>query len=642
MEDLQKIKEFFSKSLEEVKTDKYGNHIEPQFKKGDKVTYLGHPAIVTAINKEMGGTYSYNVDYDKGQGKTKASNLTNKGGEIKLTEASSVFNLETAVAELMKAYHLNKEKALKIINTTPQIEKIINLGYATSAPEALGKVHGGAARTFNYLGSLDKINEEYTVAGRPVTLNKGTKSDGTDWTVTFKNGKSKPLSDVLALIKPMPKGITMNEVKEETGVDMAKKRLDALGVKYEMSKTDKVRPFKVIYKPVNKSDKFYDEFEDIVDLFNLKGFVKQSMSEAKSISDYKIGDIISFKDGEDWKVIKVKDNIGKLVIKPHNEKAKKGNVSLEIDIDADYLKKNLLEAKSEDKVDTITMDIPLFLRMLEYSREDASQDMDLHDVTEKANKLGKERGILSMEDYEEIVGAAEEIKELKGKYMPQDKLEALDLWISDMLKYKKPEEVKQIILSKLKANLENNTEELTEANVPSNIADFAKRKGISSLVNKVAGWAEKVGARIAGGTAIGKNYSTLVLDLDYKQQGEIRIDTDEETIELYDEPVYDFKSFQRVYLEGQDGNLEENSEVDEVRATIKFIKENTPEATTEEVIAELKEIKKLGEQLNEELCPAGKAYIKRRQAAGEKSSAYLSGRGVKVCKGQMSGRKKEK
>ena len=29
-------------------------------------------------------------------------------------------------------------------------------------------------------------------------------------------------------------------------------------------------------------------------------------------------------------------------------------------------------------------------------------------------------------------------------------------------------------------------------------------------------------------------------------------------------------------------------------------------------------------------------------AAGEKSSAYLSGRAVKVCKGQMSGKKKKK
>jgi hypothetical protein len=81
-----------------------------------------------------------------------------------------------------------------------------------------------------------------------------------------------------------------------------------------------------------------------------------------------------------------------------------------------YKKTGINEAKKEDAVDTITMDIPLFLRMLEYSREDASQDMDLHDVTEKANKLGKERGILSMEDYEEIIGAAEDINELSDYF----------------------------------------------------------------------------------------------------------------------------------------------------------------------------------------------------------------------------------
>ncbi len=101
-----------------------------------------------------------------------------------------------------------------------------------------------------------------------------------------------------------------------------------------------------------------------------------------------------------------------------------------------------------------------------------------------------------------------------------------------------------------------NEETLTEANVPSNIRDFAKRKGVSSLVNKVAGWAEKVGARIAGGTAVGMNYATLVLDLDYKQQGEIRINTDNETIKLYDEPVDNFNAFQRVYVDYKD--LDEN------------------------------------------------------------------------------------
>ena len=43
-------------------------------------------------------------------------------------------------------------------------------------------------------------------------------------------------------------------------------------------------------------------------------------------------------------------------------------------------------------------------------------------------------------------------------------------------------------------------------------------------------------------------------------------------------------------------------------------------------------------QLNEEeskLCKRGQEYIKSRKRAGEKSSAYLSGRAVKVCKGQI-------
>jgi len=55
------------------------------------------------------------------------------------------------------------------------------------------------------------------------------------------------------------------------------------------------------------------------------------------------------------------------------------------------------------------------------------------------------------------------------------------------------------------------------------------------------------------------------------------------------------------------------------------------------MIDEIMETIELGKNLNEELCAKGKAYIKKRQAAGEKSSAYLSGRAVKVCKGQMKG-----
>ena len=50
----------------------------------------------------------------------------------------------------------------------------------------------------------------------------------------------------------------------------------------------------------------------------------------------------------------------------------------------------------------------------------------------------------------------------------------------------------------------------------------------------------------------------------------------------------------------------------------------------------------LEEVMTEKLCPKGKAYVARRKAAGEKHGAYLMGRAVKVCKGQMSGKKKKK
>ena len=80
----QLIREEIKKSVNEgkdFKKDKYGNHLEPQFKKGDKVTYLGNKGVITNVNKEMGGAYSYDVSYDKGSGKTKASNIYNKDGK---------------------------------------------------------------------------------------------------------------------------------------------------------------------------------------------------------------------------------------------------------------------------------------------------------------------------------------------------------------------------------------------------------------------------------------------------------------------------------------------------------------------------------------------------------------------------------
>jgi hypothetical protein len=707
MNDIKKIQEFFSKSLEEA-----------TFKVGDKVTYLGHPGEITGINKEMTGAITYNVAYDKGNGRTKATNIDLKSGAIKLAEAE----------------------------------------------------------------------EKYTVAGHSVTLNKGKKTDGTDWTVTFKNGKSKPLSDVLALIKPMPKGITMNEAKEETGVDMAKKQLDALGVKYEMSKTDKVRPFKVIYRPINKSDKFYDEFEDIVDLFNLKGFVKSSIKENNSIDYTKLisliksannprnlpiyynsdngvvniggvgydkGELVKMFNSQPGQSLDIKNlfykanqnpeetknaiesmdpsikveigygygnepfvkyikalmnedfakfdtlkmainqhekgepyydktrliNIFNQLDNPDQERAKKeyseyfgksvnesngfksgkefiniklqkypkavakinqlisivgeSNFTMEM---AEWLfdffnnasyESPVNEAKSEDKVDTITMDIPLFLRMLEYSREDAEQDLDLHDVTEKANKLGKERGILQMDDYEEIVGTTEKVNEVnlnETYYQAVADLgikktkENLDTFEEVQEFLNRMEKRNAISVDITKFNQEGKSQtikynwdgeqwvkisksEIKEVNLKQaklSSAEYQKAKKLKDF--KASDWKWNADEDL---------YTKVNEATDYMKR---RKAMDDYAVNKKDKPA---KSY----------NPTPSGKTDYMKSREKGLEEKISEALN---------------KINEELCPAGKAYIKRRKAAGEKSSAYLSGRAVKVCKGQMSGKSKKK
>ena len=425
MKDIQKIKEFFSKSLEEN---------QPQFKKGDKVTYLGHPGEITAVNKEMTGEITYSVAYNKGQGRTKASNINLKSGAIKPLEEGN------HNAEDFKPY------VVKDRNNPNFLKVFIQYPTGTGFTTALGqRTLSGQDRDYGAAKAMKigqavaaKLESQYNIEDIEVSDNDAGK------VIVFAVS-----DDFIKMNTP-----SIDEAKDPDHLEKVRNIAKSLPHRYN------IKPNMGMVKVTSRSK---DE------LINLK----TELTKANLYSQ----------------------------MRP----------TLAGMFELTVLNSPVNEAKEEDAVDTITMDIPLFLRMLEYAREDAQKDLDLHDVTEKANKLGKERGILQTDDYEEIVGAAEEIDEV----------------------------------------------ELNEANVPSNIAEFAKRKGISSLVRKVAGWAEKVGKRIAGGTAIGKNYDTLVLDLDFKQQGEIRINCEDETIELFDEPVRSFNEFQRVYIDGQDDNLEE-------------------------------------------------------------------------------------
>ena len=72
----------------------------------------------------------------------------------------------------------------------------------------------------------------------------------------------------------------------------------------------------------------------------------------------------------------------------------------------DHMFESLVEAI--DKMDVIMFDIPLLIRMLEYAREDAKTDMDLHKVVEKLINIRK-RGVLTMKDYTFVTRLREDL-----------------------------------------------------------------------------------------------------------------------------------------------------------------------------------------------------------------------------------------
>ena len=84
-------KQFKGKSLDKIKQMALASFLSKQdkkkvaegFKVGQKVTYLGHPAEITLVDKDIMDRIYYNVSYNKGNGDTKVTNLYNKGGEIK-------------------------------------------------------------------------------------------------------------------------------------------------------------------------------------------------------------------------------------------------------------------------------------------------------------------------------------------------------------------------------------------------------------------------------------------------------------------------------------------------------------------------------------------------------------------------------
>ena len=90
------------------------------------------------------------------------------------------------------------------------------------------------------------------------------------------------------------------------------------------------------------------------------------------------------------------------------------------------LEKEADRAANIDKIDTVTMDVPLLIRVFELVREDVKTDMDLHNLVERLLSL-KDKGVLTMDDYETISAAqsSQDTGQMPKKPEPTD--ESMDM-----------------------------------------------------------------------------------------------------------------------------------------------------------------------------------------------------------------------
>lgn len=115
------------------------------------------------------------------------------------------------------------------------------------------------------------------------------------------------------------------------------------------------------------------------------------------------------------------------------------------------------------------------------------------------------------------------------------------------------DELVDTVVNKIKKEFKANTQ-LTEnrktneaVQLPYVITDWLKyNEEYKSAAKKIATWVEKIGKRITGGTAVGRNPQTLVLDIKY-QKGEIRISNYGDTIKLFDTEIKSFGDFKKVW-----------------------------------------------------------------------------------------------
>jgi len=56
--------------------------------------------------------------------------------------------------------------------------------------------------------------------------------------------------------------------------------------------------------------------------------------------------------------------------------------------------------EANEGIDVVKVTVPMFIRLLEWAREEAKTDMDIHKLTEK---IVSKKGVINSDDYEALM-----------------------------------------------------------------------------------------------------------------------------------------------------------------------------------------------------------------------------------------------
>jgi hypothetical protein len=137
-------------------------------------------------------------------------------------------------------------------------------------------------------------------------------------------------------------------------------------------------------------NQLYNQYKE-----NKNSFLKKYGAEAENVMTgraIKLAKQMAQKENQQ----KIKEAIRKALMSPIEEMEAEEEIN-----SLDYIQNRQPVDYNFDS--TISLSIPLLIRMMEYAKEDAKTDMDLHFVTENMIQLAKTKKSLHMDDYESIV-----------------------------------------------------------------------------------------------------------------------------------------------------------------------------------------------------------------------------------------------